>query len=99
MTPENELSPTEERRLGRVLDAWRVEPARSAVMHAIMAKAVRKGPVFGWTWLRLATLAAAACLGLWVGWALDGSEGLTTALDLGFDTLYFAGDAIEGDVL
>lgn len=99
MTPETELTPADERRLGRVLDAWQVAPARSAVMHAIMAKAVRRGPIFGWTWPRMATLAAAACLGLWVGWALDGSETLATSLEPGFDTLYFSGDAIEGDVL
>ncbi len=99
MTRETELTPTEERRLDRVLDAWQVPPARSAVLHAIMAKAVRKPPAFSWTWLRISTLAAAACLGLVVGWVLDGSESLATSLDPNFDTLYFSGDAIEGDVL
>ncbi len=98
MTRETDLTPAEERRLGRVLDAWQVAPARSSVMHAIMAKATRKGPVFGWTWPRLATLAAAACLGLMVGWAVDGMESNASSLDPGFDTLYFAGDTLEGDL-
>ena len=99
MRPETELTPGEERRLGRVLDAWRVEPAPSALMHAIMSKAVRRQPLFRWTWLRLGTLAAAACLGLIVGWVADGSESFATSLDPGFDALYFSGDSIEGDVL
>ncbi|MSP49768.1 MAG: hypothetical protein EXQ95_10645 [Alphaproteobacteria bacterium] len=98
MTPEKELPPEEERRLARVLDAWPAPPARSSLAHAILAQAIRKAPAFGWTRPRLATLAAAACLGLVVGW-VDGGESLATALDPGFDTLFFQGDAIEGDIL
>ena len=98
MKPEIDLAPEEDRRLARVLDAWQVAPARAGLAQAILAKARPKIPAFGWTWPRLATLAAAACLGFVVGWA-DGSESFATSLDAGFDTLYFQGDTIEGDVL
>jgi hypothetical protein len=98
MKPEMDLSSAEERRLARVLEAWTVAPAGSGLTHAIMAKAVRKAPAFSWTWPRLATLAAAACLGLMVGWA-DGIESYATSLEPGFDALYFEGDALEGDIL
>ena len=98
MTPETNLTPEDDRRLARVLDAWQMAPTRPGLAHAIMGAARRKAPGFSWTWPRIATLAAAACLGLMVGWA-EGSESLATSLDPGFDTLYFQGDAFEGDVL
>jgi hypothetical protein len=98
MKPENDLTPAEERRLARVLDAWQPAPARPGLAEAILVKARPLTPAFGWTWPRIATLAAAACLGLIVGWA-EGSESFATALDSGFDGLYFAGESIEGDML
>lgn len=98
MKPEMDLTPAEERRLARVLEAWREPPARPGLAQTIMAKARPRTPAFGWTWPRLATLAAAACLGLMVGW-IDGIESQATSLEPGFDALYFDGDALEGDVL
>jgi len=98
MRPEIDLNPAEERQLARVLDTWQTHPTRPGLAHAILAKARPKAPSFGWTWPRLATLAAAACLGLMVGW-WDGIESQATALEPGFDALYFEGDPIEGDIL
>jgi hypothetical protein len=98
MKPETDLTPAEERRLARVLDTWQTAPASSELGFAILRKAQPRSPRFGWTWPRLATLAAAACLGLMVGW-WDGIESQANSLDPGFDTLYFDGDPLEGDML
>jgi hypothetical protein len=102
MTPENDLTPGEERRLGRVLDSWKPAPASRHLALSIMAaarpRARTRTPSFSLTWPRLATLAAAACLGLIVGWA-DIGEGQATSYDAADEALFFAGDAIEGDVL
>ena len=97
MNPETDLTPGEERRLARVLDTWRTAPAPRHLALSIMAAARPKAtPSFRMTWPRMATLAAAACLGLIVGWA-DTSEGYATRFDPS-DAL-FTGDPIEGDVL
>jgi ferric-dicitrate binding protein FerR (iron transport regulator) len=97
MNSETDLTPSEARRLARVLDAWRTEPAPRHLALSIMAAARPRTPSFRMTWPRLATLAAAACLGLIVGWA-DTSEGYATRYDANADAL-FTGDPIEGDVL
>jgi hypothetical protein len=99
MKPEIDLTPDDERRLARVLDTWQGATARPGLAQAILAKARPKSPAFAWSWPRLATLAAAACLGLMVGWWVDGSESYATSLEPGFDALYFEGDPIEGDIL
>jgi hypothetical protein len=96
MNSETDLTPGEERRLARVLDAWQTAPAPRHLALSIMAAARPKTPSFRMTWPRLATLAAAACLGLIVGWA-DTSEGYATRIDPG-DALFTA-DPIEGDIL
>lgn len=96
MTPETELTPGEERRLGRVLDAWQLAPTRPGLGLAIALAARPKAPRFGWTWPRLATLAAAACLGLVIGW-IEGGESLAGSLDSLGDVLFFPGDTIDGD--
>lgn len=100
MTPETELAPGEERRLGRVLNAWQVGPARPGLALSIALAAKPKSPRFGWTWPRLATLAAAACLGLMVGWIDlpgDNSDNSANAADAGVDSLFFPGDTLDGD--
>jgi hypothetical protein len=97
MTPEPDLTPGEERRLARVLDAWQTPAAPRHLALSIMAAARPRTPSFRLTWPRLATLAAAACLGLIVGWS-DTSEGYATRYDPAADAL-FTGDPIEGDIL
>ena len=47
MTPETELTPGEERRLGRVLDAWQVGPARPGLALSIALAAKPRSPRFG----------------------------------------------------
>lgn len=96
MTPERDLTPGEERRLGRVLDAWQVAPSRPGLGLAITLAAKPKAPRFGWTWPRLATLAAAACLGLMVGWIDVPGDNSANAADPS-DSLFFPGDSIDGD--
>ncbi len=97
MTPERDLTPGEERRLGRVLDAWQVASPRPGLGLAITLAARPKAPRFGWTWPRLATLAAAACLGLMVGWIDVPGDNFANAADPGGDSLFFPGDGIDGD--
>lgn len=97
MTPERDLTPGEERRLSRVLDAWQVAPPRPGLGLAITLAAEPKAPRFGWTWPRLATLAAAACLGLMVGWIDVPGDNFANAADPGVDSLFFPGDSIDGD--
>ncbi|MBM3545344.1 MAG: hypothetical protein FJX54_00210 [Alphaproteobacteria bacterium] len=99
MKPEIDLTPAEERQLARVLDTWQTYPTSPGLAQAILAKARPKAPAFTWSWPRMATLAAAACLGLVVGWWMDGMESYATSLEPGFDALYFEGDPIEGDIL
>ena len=100
MTPERDLTPAEEQRLGRVLDAWQVAPPRPGLALSIALAAKPKVPGFGWTWPRLATLAAAACLGLMVGWIDVPGDNAANAADPGIDSLFFpgdTGDALDGD--
>lgn len=100
MRPEKDLTPEEELRLSRVLDAWQLAPPRSGLGLAIALAAKPRAPRFGWTWPRLATLAAAACLGLMVGWIDVPGDNFANAADPSVDSLFFpgdAGDAIEGD--
>jgi len=99
MKPETDLTPAEDRQLARVLDTWRMRPTSPGLAQAILSKARPKSSAFGLTWPRLATLAAAACLGLVVGWWMDGMESYASSLEPGFDALYFEGDPIEGDIL
>lgn len=98
MMPERDLTPLEERRLSRVLDAWQVAAPRPGLGFAIVAAAHPRAPGFSWTWPRLVTLAAAACLGLMVGWADIPGDSYATQLDPGADLLFFTVDAVDGDV-
>ena len=103
-SPGRDLSPAENRRLAALLDTWEVAPAGRNLAFAINAAAARRRtPGFGWTWPRLAALAAAACLGLMVGWWDVPGETYASLLEPTADTVFFPSDGAivldDGEVL